>query len=347
MSGHDFGARSCPLCRTLFESVERYAMHTKRECREQMDAQVRRAVAEVDRLLEIRSALTEGLREELRAGLITRPALRYYGGKWRLAPWVIAHLPEHVSYVEPYAGAASVLLQKRPSAIEVYNDLDGQVVNFFRVLRERPEELISALELTPYARAELVACREPAEEPVEAARRFFVRSWLGRGAQQRTTRGWRFERELHHRRRMTVLFGSVLTDLTSIARRFRDVQIESSPALDVIETFDTSDTVFYCDPPYLASTRSRRWVGDGYAHDMTESDHRDLAAALAGIKGMALVSGYDSPLYAEIFAGWSQVKTTARVDFSESGTSPSKVECLWISPRAAERMPQRLLEGVG
>lgn len=276
---------------------------------------------------------------------ITRPALRFYGGKWVLAPWIIEHLPEHESYIEPYAGAASVLLQKRPSRLEVYNDLDGEVVNFFRVLRDHSTELVQRLRFTPYARAELSAAAEPAIDPIERARRFFVLSWIGRGATSRTTRGWRFEIQTFHRRAPTVLFADLLDNLHALAERLRRVMIECSPALDVIERFDTPGALFYCDPPYLMESRSRRWRGDGYRHELDDEGHRVLAERLRGIQGLAVVSGYDTPLYAELYEGWTCARRMAHTD---DRTKQPRVECIWISPRAAEAGIRRpfALEGM-
>lgn len=276
---------------------------------------------------------------------ITRPALRYYGGKWVLAPWIIQHLPEHESYIEPFAGAASVLLQKRPSRIEVYNDLDGEVVNFFRVLRDHPGELVQALSLTPYARGELTACKEPAINPIERARRLFVLAWQGR-SRNSWTAGWRFQRTTHRRSRSPADDFADVDRLHAIAARLRHVQIEKDDALAVIERFDTPRAVFYCDPPYLESTRSGRWAANAYANELTDEDHVALSEVLHRIEGMALVSGYDSPLYDELYGGWQKVTKRATTD--HRGAEVKRTECLWISPRAAESGIRRpfALEGM-
>ena len=266
---------------------------------------------------------------------LTRPALRYYGGKWNLAPWIIEHFPRHVGYVEPFAGAASVLVRKEPSAIEVYNDADGEVVNFFRVLREQPDVLVRALALTPYAREELEISLEPlAEDPVERARRLFVRCWFARGGARNTWRpGWRFQRADVSRRAITEDWGDV-GRLFAIAERFKGVQIEHAPALEVIRRFDGPATLFYCDPPYVASTRSERWGANGYHTEMTDEDHRQLGRLLNEIQGMAVVSGYDNPLYRELFEGWESVTRGTYTEGSAMDGRPRRVEVLWISPKA-------------
>lgn len=196
---------------------------------------------------------------------VTRPPLRYFGGKFRLSKWIIPNLPPHKCYVEPFGGGAGVLLNKAPSYNEVYNDLDGEVVNFFRMLREHPDELIRAIELTPYARAEQVqAFNEPADNPLERARRLYVRCWqsYGGGRTQWST-GWRYE--IGDTRGKRIIDDWNETDhLQAVVSRLKNVQIENDDALRVIERFDSDDTLFYCDPPYQAVTRSVRWRTKAY-----------------------------------------------------------------------------------
>jgi len=262
-----------------------------------------------------------------------RPALRYYGGKWRIAEWIISNFPAHTCYVEPFGGGASVLLSKEPSKIEVYNDLDGEVVNFFRVLRERPEELIRAIQLTPYSREEYKNSYRPAENDLERARHLYIRSRQGRGGCTRQfSSGWRFERSDNRGGRTVVEEWSDTSHLEAVVNRLLQVHIENDDALSVIERYDTPKTLFYLDPPYLKSTRyeTARWE---YAHEMKDEDHRHLAQVLSGIQGMAIVSGYPSDLYAEIFSGWRIVECSARTDTAKEAT-----ECLWISPAADERL---------
>lgn len=261
-----------------------------------------------------------------------RPALRYHGGKWRLAPWVIGHFPPHACYVEPYGGAAGVLLRKDRSHLEVYNDLDGEVVSFFRVLRDRTDEFIRQIELTPFSRQELDEAFEPAEDDLERARRFYVRAWQSRGGPRSQWRtGWRFQRT-NARGKRSVDDWTDTGHLRAIVERLREVQIEHDEALPVIERYDTPDTLFYCDPPYLASTRSDRWGSHAYTHEMTQEDHVELAQVLSEIEGMAIVSGYPSELYDDLYGDWAWVERTAITDARSRAT-----ECLWISPAAMDR----------
>jgi DNA adenine methylase len=271
----------------------------------------------------------------------TRAALRYYGGKARLAPWIVAHLPPHACYVEPFGGAASVLLRKAPAPCEVYNDLDGDVVGFFRVLRERPGELVEAIRRTPFARAEIdLACvpAPPGLDDLERARRVYVRAWQGRhGLPARGKMGWRFERAASGSR-TAVAQWTDLGRLWETAERLRRVQLECDDALRVIARFDGPDTVQYIDAPYPASTRGARWATAAYAHELTDAGHRRLAEALRRLRGMAVVSGYPCPLYRELYAGWPVVTRRARTNGARAAT-----EALWLSPRAAAQLGTRQL----
>lgn len=272
-----------------------------------------------------------------RSALPTRPPLRYHGGKWRAAPFILSHLPEHHSYVEPYGGGASLLLRKEPSAVEVYNDLGGSVVRFFRVLREQPVELIRAIHLTPYARAEFVLAREPSDDDLEAARRFYVLSWQGRGGPTaKWNTGWRFQRTIDNRQYNCASWDDT-EHLWAVAGRLKAVQIECDTALAVIARYDRPGTLFVCDPPYVASTRSK-WQSAAYEHEMRDSDHAALAQALHGIAGMAVVCGYPSPLYAEIYRDWEHVDYQSLTDVATART-----ERLWLSPAAARARPQQTL----
>lgn len=273
---------------------------------------------------------------------VRRPALRYFGAKWRLAPWIIKHLPPHVCYVEPYGGAAGVLLRKEPSELEVYNDLDGEVVNFFRVLREQPEDLERAIQLTPMSREELEIAQMPcqAEDRLERGRRLYVRAWQNRGGPRTQWKGgWRFQRGLN-RGKSLVSEWSDTEHLYSVAERLKGVQIECDDALSVIARYDSPATIFMCDPPYVGEVRSSRWRAKSYAHEMTEDAHAELARALSSIRGMAVVCGYTSPLYEDLFPkdeGWRVVE---RRTLTDAGAEAS--EQLWISKKAAEATDGRL-----
>jgi DNA adenine methylase len=272
----------------------------------------------------------------------TRPALRYYGGKWRIAPWIIKHFPEHTCYVEPYSGSASVLLRKPPSPFEVLNDRDEDVITFFRMLRERPEDLLRLLEFTPWARAELYACYLPTDDPLERARRYYVRSMQGWfGGTRKEWQGWRFQKQQVGGRSTIASWGS-FEHIRDAALRLRDAQIDCDDALAVIPRFDTPQTLFYVDPPHPRTTRSARWGNDGYRFEMTDHDHRALAELLAGVQGMVVVSSYPSPLYEELYAGWARVERTA---MTGGKVKTFAREVLWLSPRTAAAAAQLHLFG--
>ncbi|RMH10773.1 MAG: DNA adenine methylase [Gammaproteobacteria bacterium] len=276
---------------------------------------------------------------------ITRPALRYVGSKFRISDWIIKHFPSHDCYVEPYGGAAAVLLRKNRSLLEVYNDMDEEVVNFFRVLREKPVELIEALRWTPYALREWECAQkvEPELDVVERARRFYIRSWMGiAGPTAQCNTGWRRQKmisKVNGRPKMVAaarLFMNV-DSLYQVAERWRGVQIECGEAIEVIERYDTPNTLFYVDPPYLAETRGKRSKA-AYRYEMDEDQHRELAMVLREIKGMALISGYPSALYDELYGDWVYRDKWVRVNGAGSA-----LERLWLSPAAVEKQVQRLL----
>lgn len=251
-----------------------------------------------------------------------RPIIRYHGGKWRLAPWIISYFPDHKVYCEPFSGAASVLLRKERSYAEVLNDLDGEIVNLFRVARDHGSELLRALELTPFSRDEFSESYEPTACGVEQARRTVVRAYMGFGsnAHHRAT-GFRAKSHrsnttpAHDWRAYPGKFGDII-------ERLQGVVIENRDALQVIETHDAPDTLFYVDPPYVTATRDR---GSDYNHEMGDDEHRHLAAALNSVSGMVLLSGYDCPLYAELFAEWDRVECEALADGARKRT-----EVLWM-----------------
>ena len=260
-----------------------------------------------------------------------RPALLYHGGKFAMARQILDYLPPHGCYVEPFGGGAGILLQKTPVAHEVYNDADGDVVNFFRVLRDRPDELVRAIELTPYARAELDLSNDLVGDGVERARRFYIRSWQGRGGPTAQWKfGWRFIYNPAHYR--AVDSWNNTDRLWAIVARLKLVQIECGGFEDVIRRFDAPDTLFYCDPPYLPHTRSDKWSKDAYKCEMSLEDHALLAEILHRIEGMAVVSHYPCEEYSMMYSGWEMVEFQAKID-----TGGVATEALWLSPMASER----------
>lgn len=267
-----------------------------------------------------------------------RPALRYFGGKWRIAPWIISHFPPHVCYVEPFAGAASVLLRKRPSRFEYLNDANGSIHNFWRVLRDDGAELMRRLELTPFSRKELELAMdsEPPEDPVERARLLYVLCWQGRSGGRRNRTGWRSQIRPASNKTALKNFTN-LDHLPPAIARLREVALECDDAMAVLRRYDASSTLFYVDPPYLMSERGsyERYV----VEFETEHDHRMLAAVLNELEGMVVLSGYPSELYAETFEaqGWQRHDREVKNNAGSNST-----ESLWLNPAciAAQRQGQ-------
>jgi DNA adenine methylase len=245
---------------------------------------------------------------------------------------VISHFPPHRIYIEPFGGAASVLLRKERSYVEVYNDLDDGVVNLFRVMRDDPAPLIRALELTPYSRREFEQACTKVLEPIESARRLIVRSYMGFGSdvlKNTVVTGFRGQ-AMRNGTTPAMDWRNLPAAYTHIADRLRGVVIENRDAIKLIGLHDTLETLCYCDPPYLLSTRKENHY-HGYNHEMTDDQHRELAEVLQGCKGMVIISGYPSGLYEELYASWHQVRRNSRADGARKRT-----EVLWINQRAIE-----------
>lgn len=266
--------------------------------------------------------------------------MKYPGAKWRLASWIISHMPPHEGYVEPFAGSLAVLLNKTPSRIETVNDMDEAIIRFFRTLRQRPEELAFAISLTPWARAEydLAEFDDPQIlDDVEAARQFLVRSWMAFGSCMSTKTGWRHTtgRKLDGGPDNPKLWGRLPERIAVVAERLMKVQIENRPALDIILRFDGPEMLMYVDPPYVTGTRTAH--RNQYRHEMTDEDHESLLRALKTREAMILLSGYDCELYRDMLAGWD-----IRSISTQAERGASRTECLWINPAATSRVPTLL-----
>ncbi|MFS8536062.1 MAG: DNA adenine methylase [Limnochordales bacterium] len=270
-----------------------------------------------------------------------RSIISYYGGKGRAWRHIIPHFPEHHTYVEPFGGSAAVLLNKEPSPVEVYNDIDSNVVTIFRVLRDHPDELRRALELTPYSREEYVRCLGPLDglDDVEKARRLIVRyrQTFGGKGQQATPGQWRYSVTASGRGMASEVsrwLSTIDAVLPAVIERFRQVQIENLPWQEIVRRYDTPDTLFYCDPPYLLSTRNGHAA---YQYEMTTEEHRELAEVLNSVRGHVVLSGYASPEYDEWYRGWKRVEfgAVAHAGLKRNGDKrTSRVEVLWIKPAA-------------
>lgn len=269
---------------------------------------------------------------------VTAPAIRYHGGKFRLAPWILEHFPDHRIYVEPFGGAAGVLIQKPRAYSEVYNDLDGDLVNFFRVVQNAGlrNQLIEALVMTPYARAEFELAWQSTADSLERARRLVIRAQMGFGSAGATkgTTGFRIDTKREYETAQHV-WAQYPSNLAALGLRLTGVLLENRPAIDIILAHDTPDTLFYVDPPYVHDTRCRVSMGTdrGYRHEMTNDDHLALLDALQTVQGMVVLSGYPHPLYDSALDGWERLEKSARISGGR-GTA-MRTECVWLNPACA------------
>jgi DNA adenine methylase len=283
---------------------------------------------------------------------ITRPALRYHGGKFRLAPNLIDLFPEHRVYTETFGGGASVLLRKPRCYSEIYNDLDGEVVNVFRVLQvqARARRLESLLRLTPFARAEFERSYKQATSDVERARRTIIRSFMGFGSDS-------ISRLKASRAGFNTRLSSVMStgfrwnsnrsgttaasdwktfpdNIAAFCERLQGVTIENRDAREIPEKMDREDALHYVDPPYPMSTRK---IGNGttpehrYRFEMTDTDHEQLAALLHSLKGMVIISSYPSHLYERLFRDWKTAEWTSGQFCS---ANQKRTEVIWMNRQA-------------
>lgn len=256
----------------------------------------------------------------------------YYGSKHRSANWLIGLMPPHQGYVEPFAGSLSVLAQKSAVKIETVNDLDDNVITFWRVLRDRTEDLERACSLTPHSRvehAESIPLRPDPYDELEHARRVWIRLAQGRAGQLRRT-GWRFHAAATGTgsgmaRRLDQYVGR----FAAVATRLRSVSLECRDGLDVIRDYGRDPAnLLYVDPPYLGSTRTGST--DGYALEMRGDDqHRELAEVLGDCKAMVLLSGYDSPLYTRLFDGWERYEFATWT--GQGNSRAARTEVAWAN----------------
>lgn len=268
----------------------------------------------------------------------TRPALRWHGGKWKLAPWIIGHFPKHSIYVEPFGGAASVLLRKQKATAEIYNDLDDRLVNLFRVLRNpaKAAELKRRCELTLFARSEFDWSYEKPEDDIDDAHRMIVLAFMGHGSDS-ASRGCRtgFRAKMTDARALpSNAWAGWHKSIPEFVDRMRAVTVERVDAVHLLARYDSTTTLFYLDPPYLPEVRSslvgRSQNTHGYRHEMDRDDHTALIEALLDLKAMVVISGYPHELYDDMLRDWRRVEREALAD----GARP-RTEMLWINPACA------------
>lgn len=271
----------------------------------------------------------------------SRPLLRWHGGKWTLAAWIISFFPRHRVYVEPYGGAWSVGFQKPPAYAEIWNDLDDELVNLFRVLRDTKlgPRLVEQVRLTPFSRSEFESCYTPTRNRLERARRLVVRSFMGHGSDGASGIYRTGFRAASNRSGTTPAhdWANYPPALEALVQRVQGVVIERRPALQVMERHDSPDTLHFVDPPYLWETRARanRRPDNGgvYRHEMNEQQHIELLGELNELEGMVVLSGYPSAIYDDLLSGWRRVEREALAD----GARP-RTEVIWLNPACVKSL---------
>lgn len=244
-------------------------------------------------------------------------AFGWYGGKFSHLDFLAPLIPDDAThFCDVYGGSAAVLMNVGPFPVETYNDVDSELVNFFQTLRNQGPKLIKAIGLTPFSREELARACEPAAglTKLERARRFYVRARQTRtGLAQTSSEGRWAHCVLTSRAGMAGAvsrwLGSV-EGLAEIAQRLQRVQIENAPAVEVIRRYDTDDTVFYLDPPYVHSVRGD---ASAYGFEMTDDEHAELSGVLHAVRGRAVLSGYRTDLYDDLYADWRREDAPERV----------------------------------
>ena len=272
---------------------------------------------------------------------VSRPVLRYHGGKWRLAPWIISYFPEHRIYCEPFGGGGSVLMRKPRAYAEIYNDLDGEIVNVFRVLQNPMLAvcLRNMLEMTPYAREEFSLSYEKSDDVVEQARRTIIRAFMGYSSDSCTrnsSTGFRMT-NFKSGRHASGDWVNYTPAIDQFIDRLRGVVIENRDALELIPLIDTADTLHYIDPPYQNGTREKNCVGRSYKHEMDDDQHRQLIELVKSLKGMVVISGFMCDIYAQGLEGWAMVQKRAVGQSGNSHGMKYNTECLWLSPNIQSR----------
>jgi len=297
-------------------------------------------------------------------GAITRPILRYHGGKFRLGPRLIEIFPPHHVYTEAFGGGASVLLMKPRCYAEIYNDLDGEVVNVFRVMQNprKARRLEALLRVTPFSRQEFLLSYKPTRSEVERARRTIIRSFMEFGSDSisrlKATRagfntrisstmstGFRW----NSNRSGTCAasdWKNYPTHILQFTERLQGVVLEQRDALEILQKIDRIDTLHYVDPPYPMHSRQK---GNGstpqhrYRHEMSDVDHEKLAELLHSLKGMVIVSSYPGPLYERLYADWKTMEWTGGQFCSANSQEQKRTEVVWLNPAAHRASPiQRL-----
>lgn len=259
-------------------------------------------------------------------------AFGWYGGKFSHLDFILPNIPHNAThFCDVFGGSASVIMNIDPYPVETYNDLDSDVVNFFDVLRNNGTRLIRAIELTPFSREELArTCKSSCRiSNLERARQFYIRARQTRTGLAQTSSEGRWAHCIHTSR--SGMSGSVsrwlgsVEGLSHIVERLKRLQIENAPAVEIIERYDSKDTVFYLDPPYVHSARGDK---SAYGFEMTDDQHVELSESLHNIRGRAVISGYRTKLYDRLYKKWRRIDAKSRT--CNSVRQPRR-ESLWVN----------------
>lgn len=268
------------------------------------------------------------------------PVLKYPGSKWRLSDWIISHFPPHHSYLEPFFGSGAVLFKKKPSNIETVNDIDHDVVNLFRCIREDAARLARMIELTPYSRHEYdsVYYAQVPDCNYERARQFLTKCWQGHGFRVNQYKvGWKNDVQGRERAYAVRHWNDLPARIILAVQRLKQVQIECMPATELIDRFKFQNVCIYCDPPYVFETRTSH-VKQQYKHEMTDEEHVELLDVLDAHPGPVLLSGYASELYDNRLGHWMR-----KMHMAQAEKGLAREEVLWLNPTAAEGLSQQSL----
>lgn len=259
---------------------------------------------------------------------MAKTILRWPGAKWRMADWICSMFPTHNVYVEPFFGSGAVFFTKQPSGTETINDIDGNIVNLFRVVRDSADELAKVIEMTPYSREEYRECYESIGDEVEKARRFLVRTWQAFGGKTYCSTAWAHDRtnQVFRPRYWSMLPARILDTV----ERLRMAQIENMDALELIGMYNRPGTLLYVDPPYLKSTRTQLHYKCEFAKD---DEHKQLLDVCKQHKGYCIISSYENDLYNSELAGWE--KRSMRVATNAAG---SAVEVIYMNHACTREM---------
>lgn len=254
--------------------------------------------------------------------------LKYPGGKWRISEWILSFFPEHKVYCEPFFGSGALFFNKKPCYIETINDIDGDIINLFRVCRDFPEELARAINMTPFSREEFLLCYEKSDDLIERARRTLVRYHQSFGTSNSMKNSWRNVQAFNGPRCAT-MWNYLPDAIISCCERLKQAQIENIDGVELIKRYNDSNTLIYCDPPYLPQLRKKNM----YLCEMDEQKHIELITALKNSNSMIILSGYDNEIYNDLLSDWLTAEKATTAQFGKSRT-----EKIWMNFETQTRL---------